>query len=169
MIVDVALIHQHFPAQDVVARESVPGKLQPPQRELLALVDGNQKVSDTFVCILGIILESWRDFGGVLNEPLGAVILLEILVERLADSFAVGDLALFQADNCLDHGFRENRVAFDFHFAQTIELAVDDWNGNTQRVVCGRKKRDGQNRKAGAAPAQALDARLAVARLQVAL
>ena len=82
-----------------------------------------------------IVFEGRRDFCRVLDKPLLAVVLLEILIQRFAESLAVRYFAFLQTDDCLNRLFREDRIAFDFQIAEAIDLAVDDRDGNLQRVV----------------------------------
>src|SRR3989440_42545 len=108
LIVNVALIDQHFAPQHVVAREGVTGEFQPSQRELFAFIDGDDKVRNPFVRLRRAVLKSRIDFGGVLDEALRSVGLLQILKQAFAQRFAVRDFTFLQTDEGLDYVFRKN-------------------------------------------------------------
>ena len=81
------------------------------------------------------VLERWRDFGSVLNESLLPVIFFQILVERLADSLAVGNFAFLQTDNCFDRLLRKDRVTFNLQIAKAVKSAVNDRHRDAQGIV----------------------------------
>ena len=82
-----------------------------------------------------IVLERRVNIGRVLNESLGAVCLLQVFEQTLAERFTIGYLAFLQADKSLDYVFGKDRVAFDLHVADTIKLAVHNRKRDAQRVV----------------------------------
>ena len=108
-----------------------------------------------------VVLEGRLDVVLVLDEALRAVSLLQVLLERLADALAVGDVARLEADDGLDDLLGEDRVALDLDGADAIELALADGDGDAQAFVHGGEERQRQT-EARAAAADALDARLAV-------
>src|SRR5215207_4706497 len=166
---DVALVDRHLAAQDVVAREGVAEELQAAQRELLALVDGDGEVGDALLGLLRVGLELGRDVGLVLDEARAAVEVLQVLVDRLADALAVGDLAGAQPDDLPDQLLRVDRVALDLDLAEAVELALRDGDGDAQALVRGRDDRERQDGEARPLRPQPLDPRLARARYEVAL
>src|SRR6185503_12738983 len=149
LVIDIAFIDQHFAAQHVVAGERVAGKFQPAQSELLALVDGDDKVSNAFARFRRIVFEGRINVRRVLDKSRIAVSLLQILIEAFAQRFAVGDFALLQTDKSLNHVFREDRVPFNLHLADAKQLAVNDWDRDAQSVVNRRQERQWQNWKPG--------------------
>src|SRR6185436_4205704 len=169
LIVNIAFIYQHFATEHIVAGKSVAGKLETPERKLLALVDGNIKIRDAFIRICRTVLKRRRDFRGVLNKTLGTVGLLQVLVQSFAELLAVSYHTFLQANESANHLFRKYRIALNFHLADAIQLAVDDRNSNFQRVVHRRNERQWQDWKTGAFLAEALDTRLTVTRLKVTL
>ena len=114
----------------------------------------------------GIVFEGRDRFGGVFDESLLPVKLLEVFKEALAYLFAVGDVAFVETDYCSDLVLGEDRVAFDFELTETINLSFHDRNGDAQSFIDRGQKRQRQDRETGAARAHTLDARLAVARLR---
>jgi hypothetical protein len=84
---------------------------------------------------LWIVFEGRLNLGRVLNETLRAVGLLQVLVKRLTDGFAIGDIAFVEANETFDELLGKDRVALDLQIANAIELAFIDRNGDTQRLV----------------------------------
>ena len=103
-----------------------------------------------------------------MNEALRAVSLLQILEQSFTQRFTVSNFTFLQSNEGLDDLFREDRVAFDLHVADAIELAVNDRHRDSQRVIDRRNEWQRQDRETSATFAQAFDARFAVAGLQIA-
>ena len=78
LVIDVAFVYQHFPAQDVIAGESVADELQPAQGELLAFFNGDHKVDYSLVGILWIVFESRYRLRCVFDKTLAAIILFQV-------------------------------------------------------------------------------------------
>src|SRR6185369_8952214 len=142
---------------------------QPPQRKLFSFFNRDGEIHDAFVWIRRIVFEGRHWFGGVLDEALLPVKLLQVFKQALADFFAVGDVAFVQADDLADLRFGEDRIAFNFELAQPVNFSFNDGNRHAQTFVNRRKERQRQNRKTRASWSDALDARFAVSRLQVTL
>ena len=80
-------------------------------------------------------MEGRNEFCRVADKSLAAVNFLQIVKNSVLQTFAVRDLALFQADVGKDLLFGEDRVALDLDVAELKDAAFGNRNDDLQRVI----------------------------------